>query len=180
MVECVQAELEDMTMQISLPKPVRMDDVKTGSLVRAPDDNGNRSQWAIGTSEGKLFLLDTRDQWRREGPLADFGTDYRVTVDPTRCRKLYPWDGKDPAPGSLCIFSEDKKVCHSILFSALKSQILRVFVFEKGKAKKGEMQTINQDKEYGVVFPNWRIGLKDADEPSGYKCVYKFSEKAKK
>ena len=167
-------------MQVShLPNPRNIGDVDPGSLVLIPDDNGNGNQWAIRTDRTdnkKLFRLNEGRLSNGEIAIADFGTEYRVTIDPTQCRTLpYPsWDGKDPPQGSLCLFSEGKEVCHSILYSHPEPLSLRVFVFEKGKGKTGEMKTLILDEEYGVVFPNWRIEIKAEGEPGGYKWVYKF------
>ena len=162
-------------MQISLPKSVRLDDVDPGSLVLIPDDNGNGNQWAIRTDRTdnkKLFRLNERQLSSGEITIADFGTEYKVTIDPTQCRMLpYPWDGEDPPRGSLYLFSEDKEVCHSILYSRPEALLLKVFVF-----KKGEMKPIKQGTEDGVVFPSWRIGLKAEDERDGYEWVYKFGD----
>ncbi len=164
-------------MQISLlPKPVYLDDVDPGSLVLAPDDNGNGYQWAIRTSGGKLFLLDTREEWPRGGALADFGKEFIFSIDPDQYRQLpRVLDAKDPPPGSLYFFSEDGVIFRSIVIGKIELIFLQVLVFEKGEERKGEIKTIKQNAEDGVVFPSWRIGLKDAADRDGYKWVYKFS-----
>ena len=151
--------------------------VKLGSLVLAPDDNETGNQWAIRAGDKAFFQFKTNRLSNSEITIANFGTAYTVMFDPNQCCRLpYPWDKKKPPQGSLCIFSDGEAVCCSILFGAAPGgQSLEVFVFEEGKGKTGYKKNLELGKDHGVVFPNWRIGLKDADAPGGYKWVYKFS-----
>ena len=146
-------------------------DVDPGSLVLAPDNNGNGNQWAIRTDDKKLFRLKEVRLSSADSIIADFGKNYRVTFEPDTCRRFAsPWFDDGRPKGSLCLFPKNGGISTSIIFFWHPEEGIKFL-----DLRTGEMLPKTSLAREGITFHRWGIEL-PTDEPDTYKSVYEFGD----